>query len=137
MTENFHTSRCAGASQVNDVSRGLSLPVELEVFGEGSPRWLMVMATREALAIGVKKAIGKRAQGREALVMAARPDFLLPKPIEVFDDRLEAGFQRWGEYRSDTESQAQAHHPSNHIGMVMAALEANIVVELAKVGKPC
>lgn len=46
MAEHFHRSRFAGASQVNDVSRGSGLPIELEIIGELSPGWLMIMTMR-------------------------------------------------------------------------------------------
>jgi hypothetical protein len=46
MAEHFHRSRFAGTSQVNDASRGSGLPIELEIIGEPSPRWLMIMTMR-------------------------------------------------------------------------------------------
>ena len=68
-------------------------------------------------------------------MVATRPDLLLPQSIKVFDHGLEARFQRRREDRSNAESEAKTHHTSNHIRMVMAALEAHIVVELRKAGK--
>ncbi len=46
MAQHFHRSRFAGASQVNDASRGSGLPIELEIIGEPPPRWLMIMTMR-------------------------------------------------------------------------------------------
>ena len=46
MAEHFHRSRFAGASQVNDASGRSRLPIELEIIGEPSPQWLMIMTMR-------------------------------------------------------------------------------------------
>jgi len=46
MAEHFDHSRFTGASQVNDASRGSGLPIELEIIGEPSPRWLMIITMR-------------------------------------------------------------------------------------------
>src|SRR5450432_2485560 len=64
--------------------------------------------------------------------MTTGPDLLLPEPIKVFDHRLETRLQRRREDRRDTERQTKTHHSSDDVGMVMASLEAHIVVELCE-----
>ena len=64
--------------------------------------------------------------------MEALPDFLLPKAIEIFNCALKALLQRRSKNRSDTQSETQAHDSPDYIGVVMAALEASIIIKLGK-----
>lgn len=134
MAKHFHCACIARAAQVNDASRGAGLPIELEAIGERSPRWQMVMTVRQTLRISASKALGKDIQGRQVFVMATRPDLLLPQPIKVFDHSLEAGLERRREDGRHAKGQAKTHDAPDDIRMVMAALEAHIVVELRESG---
>src|SRR6266446_8471648 len=96
MPEQFDRSRFAGASQVNEASLRLSLPIKVKVLRERSSRRLLLLATCQALGISLREPSRKRAQGGKVLMMATRPDFLLPQSIKVFDHALKAHFQRRG-----------------------------------------
>jgi hypothetical protein len=63
-------------------------------------------------------------------VMATRPDLLLPWSIKVFDHGLEARLERRRKDRSHPQCQTKPHDAPDDIRMVMAALEAHIVVKL-------
>lgn|SRR6266851_79970 len=103
MTKHFHGSRFAGASEINDVSPGAGLPIQSKLFRERPARWLMVMATPQALSVGSSEAIGECTQGHKVLVMTTHPNLLLPQPVKVFDHGLKASLQGWCEDRSDSE----------------------------------
>jgi hypothetical protein len=82
--------------------------------------------------VGLSEALGDNAERFKGLVMKALPDLSLPEAVEIFDGGLEAGFQWRGKDRRDVEGKTKAHHSSDHIGVVVPALEADIIIKLGK-----
>ena len=97
----------------------------------------MVFGIEQAIQtrrVGLVETLGDSTERLKGLVMEALPDLFLPEPVEVFDDGLEASFQWRGENRRDLEGKTEAHDSSDHIGMVMPALEADVIIKLGKGG---
>src|SRR5579884_406818 len=76
--------------------------------------------------------IGRRSvlQGGQRLMVEAGPDFSLPAPVKAFNGRLKAHLLWRHKDRRDPKTQANPHHPADHVGIVMGAMEPRLVVEL-------
>lgn len=82
------------------------------------------------------EAVGAVAQGGGAGVVEAVPDLGLPELVEGFDLVLEAVFAGWGKDGDDAQGQTEEDDGTKPVGVVMGAMEAEVVVELGKGGQP-
>ncbi|MCE0498854.1 MAG: hypothetical protein LV481_13010, partial [Methylacidiphilales bacterium] len=99
----------------NKRAQGWGLPIDVPIFWERSTGKLVVAPLCQVSAISLGETLRSGAERNQIFMMKARPDLLLPQAVEVFDDRLEASFQRWRKNRSDAQSQAEAHDPADHM----------------------
>lgn len=60
------------------------------------------------------------------------PYLLLPKTVEVLYDCLDSAFMRGGKDQCDSPVEADPRNGTNHVRMVVSALEARVVVRLRK-----
>src|SRR6476659_2758823 len=118
------------APDVDHLAAGRRLEIQVAGGRDGASGRRAVDAERGAVPHGRDVAGRLRLQRRYTVVGKARPDFGLPPAIERFDGGLQAGLPRWGENRGEAKPEAQAHHATHGITMLMRALEDIVVVEL-------
>lgn len=130
MTKHEGMTGRVGAAQVDELALRRGGGLEVESGWPEAPFGRALDPLRTACAERVH--IGHRAslEMRQIAMHKAVPDFGLPAAIVVFNGGLEAGFAWGSKDGNDFQLQAQAHDPTDGIGVMMSALEEGIVVEL-------
>jgi hypothetical protein len=135
MSQEFHLTGLARASQVNDPAAGMRLKIELPRPWKGPAGRSLLDSSVQATAVGGDVSIGLELQSSQRLIMKALPDLGLPAAIETLDSGLESGFSRWSKDRGNAQAQTKPDHTADAIGGAVVSLEAGVIVELDISGK--
>lgn len=130
MSEDFGMSRAVGSAEEDDGPLRWSLQVERPVFWKRQARRSGVDSWGMAFVTGLDVSAGALNEVSEPKVLEAVPDLGLPASIEAFDGRLKASFLGWSEDRNDVETEADANHSADRIGMLSGSGEPVVIVEL-------
>jgi hypothetical protein len=68
--------------------------------------------------------------------MKAGPDLGLPPAMEALDSGLKASLTGRDKDGHHLQAEAQAHHRTDHVRMLVRALEARVIIELGIIGQP-
>jgi len=121
-----------GAADEDD----LGVSASRQVIWRPREAWGCDLLTRLGFEVmGGDEAVGAVAQLGAAGVVKAIPDLGLPQVVEGLDLVLEAMLAGWGEDGGDAQGQAEEGDGTEPIGMVMRAVEAEVVVELSVGGQ--
>jgi hypothetical protein len=134
MAQKFDRPRLVGATEVDDSTAWLALQIERPLRWERATRGMVfgMEKTIQTRGVSLGKAMGNRAEGLQSFMMKPLPDLSLAEAVEVFDGGLEAAFQWRSKNRCDAEGKTEAHDSSDDIGMVVPALETDVVIKLGE-----
>ncbi len=135
MTEQVNRAVLVCAAQEDDLAAGMEREIWLPCLGEGCSSWSSFDTQCGAGTAGLDVFGGLDLEGKQGVVLEARPDFGLPAAVVALDGSLEAGLTRRGEDGDDLKGEAEANDAADGVGKLMSALEAGVVVELSVGGQ--
>lgn len=130
VTEQVERAGLIGAAQEDDLAAGMERQIRLPRFREGRS-WRGGFDSKSGTgAAGLDVLGGLDLEGKQRVVLEARPDLCLPAAVIALDGGLEARLARRGKDRDDPESEAESDDATDGVGILVSALEAGVVVEL-------
>lgn len=128
-------SAIGGPSDEDETSGGMSLKIERPWIGKGVARRGLTNTNGVTATPCQDIGGGSLLERGDRIVLESGPDFVLPKPVETLDRILKAWLAGWSENRNNVKAQAEPHHASNDVTVLVGPLKQSVVVELSIVGQ--
>lgn len=129
MTEHAYRCSVVAAAQIYDGTRRQFAKIEVPTCSNRGT-WSARFGASTSGAPRGDETIAGALEVTAGAVMKPEPDFLLPQPVEMFDEVLWTVFRGRGEDRRNPQGEAKARDQAECIRPIMSALEYGPVVEL-------